>query len=156
MPALGPNCTIGLPPAKPSRRTRQAHAYRVLGSAGSIARSTQPVSASSASECRHVLPPSLVAKTPRSLLAPHSRPTAATYAVSGSVGWTTIRPMWCVAASPQCAHVLPPSPERKTPLPHDTLLRGLASPAPTHTTSGFDGATATAPIDGLGRPSKTG
>src|SRR5687768_15368937 len=33
------------------------------------------------------------------------------------------------------------------PSPHDELRRLFDSPVPTHTTSGFDGATATAPID---------
>src|SRR5256885_12171398 len=38
---------------------------------------------------------------------------------------------------------------------HETLLRALASPVPTQTTWSSDGATATAPTEALGRPSKT-
>src|SRR5438045_767892 len=41
--------------------------------------------------------------------------------------------------------VLPPSVDLKRPSPQDTLLRGLPSPDPTQTMSGFDGAMATSP-----------
>src|SRR5687768_9993599 len=53
--------------------------------------------------------------------------------------------MWALSFRPMCVQVLPPSPDRYTPSPHETLLRGFASPVPTQTISGLDGATATAP-----------
>ena len=37
--------------------------------------------------------------------------------------------------------------ERKTPVPYPALLRSVASPVPTQTTRGSDGATATAPTE---------
>src|SRR5262245_32665772 len=52
--------------------------------------------------------------------------------------------------------VLPPSIDLNTPSPIDTLRRILASPVPTQTTSGFDGATATAPKHSVDCWSKTG
>ncbi len=55
-----------------------------------------------------------------------------------------------------CSHVLPPSSERYTPLPIETLLRIQLSPVPTHTMLWFDGATAIAPIDCTGCESKIG
>ena len=63
--------------------------------------------------------------------------------------------MWCVSASPQCFHVLPPSAERYTPLPQLTEFRGFPSPVPTYTTSGFPWHTATAPMHCVGWSSKT-
>src|SRR5438552_1454096 len=41
------------------------------------------------------------------------------------------------------------------PLSHDELCRLLASPVPTYTIAGFDGASVTSPIDGLPTSSKT-
>ncbi len=49
--------------------------------------------------------------------------------------------------SPLTCQVLPPSGEKYTPRPISTSLRGLASPVPTQTSFGFDGASATAPMD---------
>src|SRR5947209_1041126 len=65
--------------------------------------------------------------------------------MSGFVGWMTIRPMWWLSGSPIAVQLLPPSIDLYTPSPHETLLRGFASPVPTQTMSGFEGATATAP-----------
>src|SRR5262245_46837986 len=60
----------------------------------------------------------------------------------------TMRPMWCVSRrSSMWAQVLPPSVDLYSPSPQETLLRGLASPVPTQTTSGLEGATATSPIE---------
>src|SRR5690606_38961339 len=84
---------------------------------------------------------------PRSSLGPHSRPRAPTYTMSGFSGWMTMRPIWYDPSSPLCSHVLPPSMDLYTPLPHDTLLRGFASPVPTHTMLGSVCATATSPIE---------
>ena len=84
--------------AEESRRTRRAgvptgrRASR-SGRTGSIRSSRAPVLSSTYSTLSHVLPPSVVLKTPRSSLAPHTRPKAATYTVFGSFGWTTILPM---------------------------------------------------------------
>src|SRR5207302_1910723 len=60
------------------------------------------------------------------------------------------------AASPIAFQVVPPSPERNTPRPHEEELRLFASPLPTHTTCGFFCHTATAPIDATGCLSNTG
>ena len=46
-----------------------------------------------------------------------------------------------------CLHVLPASVDPYIPFPGDTLPRGQASPVPTYTTFGSEGATAIAPID---------
>src|SRR5436309_15386497 len=68
----------------------------------------------------------------------------------------TMRPMWCVSRrSSMWDHVLPPSVDLYRPSPQETLLRGLASPVPTQTTAGLDGATAMAPMLAFGRPGKT-
>lgn len=55
-----------------------------------------------------------------------------------------------------CAQVLPPSRLLYTPSPQATELREEASPVPTYTMSGFDGATATAPRETVFSRSKTG
>src|SRR5947207_2371882 len=68
----------------------------------------------------------------------------------------TTRPMCCVSLRPLCCQVLPPSAEWYTPLPQETLLRALASPAPTQTRSGFVWHTATAPSALVASRSKTG
>src|SRR5262249_38486192 len=125
------------------------------GSRGSMTRSMNPVSALR-NNCRQVRPPSVVLYRPRSGFGPHSRPRAATYTISGLVGWMTIRPMCAVSASPLWSQVLAPSGDLYRPLPQDTLLRGLASPVPTQTTSGFEGATATSPMETVSYWSKTG
>src|SRR5260370_16188077 len=67
-----------------------------------------------------------------------------------------MRPTWCDSFRPTCAQVLPPSVDLYTPSPQETLLRALASPVPTQTTSGLDGATATAPSDTVASWSNTG
>src|SRR6266404_3211880 len=97
---------------------------------GSRATSEIPVSSSTYSDLVQVAPPSVVLKTPRSGFGPHRSPRAATYAMLGSVGWTTMRPMWRVSFSPMCVHVLPASSDLYTPLPHDELCRSLGSPVP--------------------------
>jgi len=52
-----------------------------------------------------VAPPSVVLKTPRSSLSVHSWPDAATYTVSGLVGWMTMRAIVNVPESPMCRQV---------------------------------------------------
>src|SRR5438094_778202 len=68
----------------------------------------------------------------------------------------TTRPTCCESFSPMFFQVLPPSADLYTPSPHEALLRALASPVPTHTTSGFDADTATAPSETVDCWSKTG
>ncbi len=46
--------------------------------------------------------------------------------------------------------LLPASGDMKTPRPSTTSFRGFDSPVPTHTTLGFEGASARAPIDDVG------
>src|SRR5437867_9256898 len=57
-----------------------------------------------------------------------------------------MRPIWCVASSPVFFQVFPPSSDLYAPSPQDELCRLLASPVPTHTTEGSDGAIAMSPI----------
>src|ERR1051326_1574102 len=66
-----------------------------------------------------------------------------------------MRPMCCESRRPMFLHVLPPSIDLYRPSPDDTLLRALASPVPTQTMSGSEGATATSPSDTLASFSKT-
>jgi hypothetical protein len=61
-----------------------------------------------------------------------------------------------LSGSPACFQVPPPSKERQTPPPHPELFRSLASPVPTQITLGSVGATATAPMEWNGCPSKMG
>src|SRR5437868_60027 len=120
-----------------------------------MAISLTPVSWSMNSVLVQVAPPSLDIKTPRSGFGPQRSPSAATYRMSGFDGCTTIRPMWKVSFRPICFHVLPASMDLYTPLPHDELCRLLASPVPTYTIAGFDGASVTSPMEGLPTSSKT-
>ena len=78
----------------------------------------------------HVLPPSVVLKSPRSRLGRHAAPRAATHAVFGSVGCTITRPMCSVSLRPMKVHVRPPSTDLKTPPPGEIELRELGSPVP--------------------------
>ena len=61
-----------------------------------------------------------------------------------------------MASSPVWVQVSPPSVERYTPLPSETLLRMWASPVPAQTTCGSAGETARAPIESAGWSSKIG
>src|SRR3989442_208524 len=61
-------------------------ANSTLGSPGSIARSAQPVFASTNNTRVHVFPPSVVRYTPRSADGPNARPSAHAYTTSGLVG----------------------------------------------------------------------
>src|SRR5512136_88078 len=128
------------------------------GFEGSIATSPQPTLLTYGSEPRsssfHVLPPSVVLYRPRSALGTQRSPIAATQAVFGSLGWTTMRAMVLLSASPTCVQAPPPSSDRYTPLPQLELLRSFASPVPTQTTFGSDGATATAPTAATGCSAK--
>src|SRR5205085_7480331 len=79
-----------------------------------------------------------------------------TNTTSGFFGSTATFPMCCVSSRPRCVHVLPASVDLYMPLPKPTESRSVDSPLPTYTTSGFDGATASAPIDATGCESKIG
>src|SRR3954464_1458529 len=83
---------------------------------------------------------------PRSGVGAHTLPCAATYTRSGLVGCTRTRAMCRVASRPSDVQVLPASVDFHTPSPCETLPRIGYSPPPTYTTSGFEGATATAPM----------
>src|SRR6266849_2419438 len=67
-----------------------------------------------------------------------------------------MRPMWCVSSSPTFVQVLPLSVDLKAPSPHEELCRLLASPEPTHTMDGSDGARVMSPIVGTLSLSKSG
>src|SRR5256885_173379 len=97
-----------------------------------------------------VLPPSAVRNTPRSALGAHTWPSAATNTTSGLAGSITIRVICPTSPRPMNCQLLPASGDMKTPRPSTTSLRGFPSPVPTHTTFGFEGASATAPIDDVG------
>ena len=79
------------------------------------------------------------------MLGRQRSPAAATQAVRGSVGWTTMRAMALLSFRPTLLQVAPESVDRYTPLPQLELLRSLASPLPSQTTFGSEAATATAP-----------
>src|SRR5216684_3599834 len=93
---------------------------------------------------------------PRSGLGPQAWPRAATYTRSGLVGWIATWLMCRVASRPRLRQLRPPSSERYTPSPWETLLRMHASPVPAYTTSGCELETATAPTAAvLKNPSET-
>src|SRR5689334_8623406 len=77
--------------------------------------------------------------------------------MSGFVGWTMMRPIRPVSASPMWTHVAPESMDLYTPSPARSASRiAQASPVPAHTIDGFDGATARAPMACTGMLSETG
>src|SRR5271157_1288548 len=142
----------GPPPLYPHqvRRRWNDAAYRILGLPGSMATSVNPVSGSMYLDFFQVWPPSVDLYRPRSALGPKRCPPAATYTVLGSVESTTMRPIDCVSSRPRCVQWSPPSVVPQTPSPMDELWRLLASPVPTYTTLGSEGAMAMAPIDSFG------
>src|SRR5262245_7171984 len=95
--------------------------------------SVAPVNASTKSTFVHVRPASVVLNTPRSWLAAHRVPAAATYATFGSVGCSAMRPIARVTCRPRYPHVSPPSVDRYTPPPHEELCRLFCSPDPAQT-----------------------
>src|SRR5574337_333757 len=122
-------------------------ASSTFGLEGSIWMSLAPVVSLTYSTFFQFLPPSVVMNTPRVTLGFHGLPSTATYTVSGSFGLTTMFEISPASASPLNCQVLPASGEKYTPRPISTSLRGLASPVPTQTSFGFEGASATAPMD---------
>ena len=69
-------------------------AKRMRGFVGSRLRSATPVLSFTYSTFFHDLPPSVVRKTPRSLLGPKACPSDETHARSGSLVSTRIAVMW--------------------------------------------------------------
>ncbi len=68
------------------RSRRDIHAYTTLGLPGCSSTSIAPSWSETNSTLRQVLPPSVVLKTPRSLLALNMSPFAATHTMFGLVG----------------------------------------------------------------------
>src|SRR5262249_4486233 len=58
----------------------------------------------------------------------------------------TMRPTWWLSLRPMFVQLLPPSDHLPPPSAHEAEFRALASPVPTQTICGFDGATATSPM----------
>src|SRR5437868_3208377 len=119
-------------------------------------RSVAPVFASTVSVRFHVLPPSLLMKTPRSGFGPKRCPLAATHSTSGLVGCTTTRAMDCVSRRPICVNVFPPSVDLYIPSPNEEDWRLFDSPVPTYRMSGFEGEIAMSPIECVVYVSKIG
>src|SRR5512135_3742992 len=120
-----------------------------------MARSEQPVFASTKRTFSQVVPPSVVRKTPRSGLSFQRAPVAQTKTFFPFFGFTATRAIRSVFSRPSDSHVSPPSEVRKTPAPTETLFRTADSPVPTQTVLGSEGSTVSAPTD-WGSPSKTG
>jgi len=119
-----------------------------------IKSATPVVSFTNSTFCQ-VLPPSALRYTPRSGLGAQAWPIAPTNTTSGSVGSTTTREICPTSPRPMNVHVLPASGEKNTPRPSTRSLRRFASPVPTHTRFGFEGASAMAPIEAVGWSLKT-
>src|SRR3990172_7131159 len=117
-------------------------AIRMSGLVGCIVRSTKPARSLTKLTLRQVWPPSVVLKRPRSRLAPHGRPSAATYTALGSRGSMRIRPMAWVSRSPMYVQVRPASVDLKTPAPGEMGLRLSSSPVPAQMIAVSDGAMA--------------
>ena len=98
---------------------------------------------------RHVAPPSVLLKMPRSSFGTPCWPNAATYTMSAFVGWTRIFEMFCASLKPMCFHDLPASVDLYMPSPGMMLPRMHDSPVPMNTMSGLLSATATAPTEAL-------
>src|SRR5262249_37597631 len=122
----------------------------------SNARSMAPTSSLLNKTFCHVAPPSRERNTPRSGLAPYAWPSAATNTTLGFLGSTNTRPIWRVPSRPRWDQVLPASIDLYMPLPYEICDRMSASPVPTYTMFGLEGATAMAPIEAIGCESKIG
>ena len=131
------------------RSVSHAAAYRTRGLPGSMHRSAAPARSPRSSTRSQLSPPSVVRNTPRSSLGPNACPSAATYATSGSDGCIRTLAMCLVSRSPTFRQVRPPSVDRYTPSPCDTLPLMQASPVPAYTTLGSDCDTAIAPTDAV-------
>src|SRR5215472_9817382 len=105
-----------------------------------MAISAQPVPSLRYRTLFQVLPPSGVLNTPRSVFEFQRWPRAQAYTVLLCFGCTIIRLTCSESGSPTASQLSPPSRERYTPVPTETLLRTHDSPVPTHTVFGFDGS----------------
>src|SRR6185436_12170788 len=109
-----------LPPSSKfqARRVRyHMAAYNSSGFFGLISMSTERVLSSTYNVCFHVLPPSIVLYTPRSLLGEYKCPSTDTQAISAFVGCSTILPMCWLSGRPRNSQVLPLSLLLYTPMP---------------------------------------
>src|SRR6266403_1036834 len=103
----------------------------VCGSCWLRLSSPQPVEPfAPASTFFHVLPPSVVLKTPRSSLSFQRWPVAQTSTVLPLLGSTEIFAMCSASFSPTLLQFSPPSVDLLTPSPTETLLRVQDSPEP--------------------------
>ena len=75
---------------------------------------------------------------------------ADTHPMSGLVGWMRTAPICPASYSPMNCQVAPPSSDRYTPRPVETLLRTPSDPVPTQMMSGLVSATAMEPMDATG------
>src|SRR3989475_5472415 len=137
------------------RTTCHIPANSTRGLPGTMTRSDTPVVSFTNRTFCHVLPPSAVRYTPRSAFAAQAWPTAPTNTTSGFVGSITIREICPTLPRPMKDQVLPASGEKNTPRPSTMSLRMFASPVPTQTRLGLEGAKAMAPIDAVGWSLKT-
>src|SRR5258708_32379424 len=92
-----------------TRKASHSAANITFGLLRSIAMSTAPVLLSRKRTLRHVLPPSVVLKTPRSSLGVPYLPKPATTTTSGFVGWMRIFKIASESLNPICVHVFPAS-----------------------------------------------
>ena len=67
-----------------------------------------------------------------------------------------MRLIWRESRRPMFFQVAPPSSDLYTPSPEERSARMSDSPVPAYMTLGFEGATASAPIEAIGCPSKIG
>src|SRR5690242_917235 len=129
-------------------RTRcQLEANSTSGLVGSIAMSMKPACGLMNFASCQVVPPSVVLYRPRSGFGPQAQPSAATYTMLGSFGFTTIRPIAPDFSRPIAFHVRPPSVDLKMPQPGEMVLRESSSPVPAHTCIVSLGAMASSPIE---------
>jgi hypothetical protein len=87
-----------------------------------------------------------VRKTPRSVESCHGSPSAATTTSFVFAGSIEMRAICELSRRPARCQVFAASCESQSPSPHETSLRGLDSPVPTHTVASFAGSIAIAPI----------
>src|ERR1700676_5595107 len=89
------------------RQPSHIAAKSTCGFLGSKTISMAPVRSSRYKTFSQFLPPSRVRNTPRSLLGPYAWPSAATYTMSGLLGWMMSAPMCRVSRKPTFVQVLP-------------------------------------------------
>src|SRR5690606_24837106 len=110
------------------RSLSQAAAYIVLKFFGFTEISIIPVSLFIKSVLLHVLPPSVVLKTPLSSLLEYKCPTAPTITSFGFAGFIKILLMWWLSVSPMFCQVLPLSSLFSKPIPAYEEREAFTSP----------------------------